>query len=62
MRLENVLEQRAKDLRRWLETNGRECWDEQKHLQEGSAEQVYWHFGYLSAVQDVLARLGKRVN
>ena len=59
MRLEQVLEQRAKDLQGWLDTQGGECWDEQKHLREGSIEQIYWHFGYLSALQDVLGQLAK---
>jgi len=62
MRLQTVLEQRAKDLRGWLESHGSDCWSEQKHLKEGSIEQIYWHFGYLSALQDVLAQLGKPVN
>ena len=59
MRLEQVLEQRAKDLQGWLDTQGGDCWDEQKHLREGSIEQIYWHFGYLSALQDVLGQLAK---
>lgn len=59
MRLEQVLEQRAKNLRGWLEIHGSECWDEQKHLEEASTEQIYWHFGYLSALQDVLGQLAK---
>lgn len=59
MRLEQVLQQRAKDLRGWLETHGSDCWDEQRHLKEESIEQIYWHFGYLSALQDVLGQLAK---
>lgn len=59
MRLKTVLEQRAQELRGWLEKQGRECWDEQKHLRPGSPEQIYWHFGYLSALDDVLAQLAK---
>jgi hypothetical protein len=30
---------------------------EQKHLDEGSAERAYWHYGYLSALEDVLRQL-----
>jgi uncharacterized protein YecT (DUF1311 family) len=62
MRLKQVLEERAQELRAWLEKKGHNCWHEQRHLNEDSAEQVYWHFGYLSALQDVLARLPKQVN
>jgi hypothetical protein len=62
MAIERALRRRADELRKWLEQNGEHCWDEQKHLQDGSSEQVYWHFGYLAALQDVLAQLGKKVN
>lgn len=59
MPIQEALRKRREELRAWLEENGRECWREQSHLQEGSAEQIYWHFGYLAALQDVLAQLGK---
>jgi hypothetical protein len=62
MRIENVLEQRAKELRGWLETNGGNCWTEQRHLRVGTPEQIYWHFGYLAALRDVLAKLEQQVN
>jgi len=62
MRLQEALENRAKELKRWLDQNGHYCWNEQRHLNEGSSEQLYWHFGYFSAIQDVLKRLGKEVN
>lgn len=62
MRLQQLLKNRAEELRKWLESRGHQCWTEQRHLKEGSAEQVYWHFGYFSAIQDVLTQLGKRSN
>lgn len=61
-KLEQVLERRIQQLRGWMEKNGRTCWEEQRHLEEGTAEQVYWHCGYLSALQDVLTHLAKSVN
>ena len=62
MILEKALQRRAEELKSWLDAKGRECWDEQKHLQEGSPEQIYWHFGYFSALRDVLKHLGKQVH
>ena len=57
IKLQKRLERRAEELRAWLEENGRECVQEQRHLCDGSDEQVHWHFGYLAALQDVLAQL-----
>lgn len=48
---------RIEELKRWLLANSPECFKDQKHLNEGSAERVYWHYGYLSALQDVLRLL-----
>ena len=62
MVLEKALQGRAEELKSWLDANGRECWDEQKHLEEGTPEQIYWHFGYFSALRDVLKQLGRQVH
>jgi len=38
---------------------------EQRHLDEGSDERTYWHYGYASALKDVIAILddaGGQVN
>ena len=32
--------------------------NEQRHLDEGSAERAYWHAGYAQALRDVLAHGG----
>ncbi len=45
---------RAQELERWLTTHAPECMTEQKHLDEGSAERAYWHYGYLSALRDII--------
>lgn len=37
---------------------GEEPKREQKHLIVGSPERVYWHYGYLMALKDVVAKLG----
>lgn len=49
-----LLNGRIEELRSWLDTNAPHCRLEQKHLDEGTAERAYWHYGYLSALQDVL--------
>ena len=50
----SAVEKRAADLRDWLEKNAPESLIEQKHLDEGTRERVYWHYGYMVAVRDVL--------
>ncbi len=49
-----VVEERAKGLIEWLQKNGADCFHEQRHLDEGTSERVYWHYGYMVALQDML--------
>lgn len=51
------IEDRARVLSEWLRKNAPECYTEQKHLEEGSQERVYWHYGYLAALRDVVRLL-----
>lgn len=53
-----VVKQRMDGLFGWLQENHPECFDEQKHLTEGSAERAYWHYGSAVAIRDVLRFLG----
>ncbi len=46
----------AEGLQRWLEENAPECWEEQRHLDAGTTQRTYWHYGYLCALRDVLGR------
>ena len=48
------LEARQRELADWLKTNAPQCADDQKHLEEGSQERAYWHYGYMVALRDVL--------
>jgi len=48
------LEKRAKDLQDWLEKNAPDSLTDQKHLDEGTQERVYWHYGYMVALRDAL--------
>jgi hypothetical protein len=52
--------QRVADLASWLAQNASYCEIEQKHLNEGAVEQAYWHYGYLSALRDVVSMLSRR--
>jgi hypothetical protein len=49
-----IAAKRIEELQEWLVANAPECRTEQKHLDEGTTERAYWHFGYLSALQDML--------
>jgi hypothetical protein len=37
----------------WLAENASDCESAQKHLDNGTAEQAYWHYGHLCALRDV---------
>jgi hypothetical protein len=51
------LETRAKGISDWLKKNGRGCFEEQKHLDQNTQERIYWHYGYMSALVDVVCYL-----
>lgn len=48
------LEERCNALRYWLKRESPDCFEEQKHLEEGNPERVHWHYGYMVALRDVL--------
>lgn len=58
--LPTALSKRIGPLQRWLAENASACVHEQKHLDEGSAERTYWHYGYLCALRDILKLLTTR--
>jgi uncharacterized protein YecT (DUF1311 family) len=49
-----LVERRRGDMLAWLKEHAAECFEEQSHLDEGSRERTYWHYGYLVALNDVL--------
>ena len=49
--LEEMLQERLDGIDR---SGGEKPCNEQKHLDAGSDERVYWHHGYASALKDVL--------
>ena len=46
--------QKIEQMSEWLESTAPLCATEQKNLEEGSQERVYWLYGYLAALKDVL--------
>ncbi len=57
------VEMRINGLKDWLRENAPECFSEQKHLHENTAERVYWHYGYMVALRDVMRLLqGERLS
>ena len=55
--LADILQRRRKDLLEWVEGEDSHCIEEQRHLDAGTPERVYWHYGYAMALKDVLALL-----
>jgi hypothetical protein len=53
---------RKVELKCWILANAPKCSTEQKHLDEGTAERAYWHYGYLSALQDILNLISSSEN
>ncbi len=53
----DVLASREADLSAWLGDNAPQCASEQTHLDAGTDQRAYWHFGYMMALRDVLALL-----
>jgi hypothetical protein len=44
---------RASAQEQWLRENAPHVVEDQKHLDDGSIERAYWHYGYLVALRDV---------
>ena len=42
------------DLEEWLMENAPEVFEEQKHLDEGTPERAYWHYGRAVALRDAI--------
>jgi hypothetical protein len=48
-----LLRERATHVTEWIQKESPQCFAEQRHLASGTPERVYWHFGYLSALNDI---------
>lgn len=50
----NRLEQRIATIELWLAEQSSDVAQEQRHLDAGTPERKYWHYGYMVALRDVL--------
>jgi len=50
-----AISQKADALALWLAEHAPYCEASQKHLDQGTVEQAYWHYGYVCAIRDILA-------
>lgn len=50
----SAVEERVNQLSEWLKEESPECFSDQKQLDEGTQERVYWQYGYMVALRDVL--------
>ena len=46
--------ERTKGINEWLKSVHPSCFIEQEHLNEGTTERAYWHYGYMVALSDAL--------
>jgi hypothetical protein len=62
-RLEALLEKRIAPVSQWLARHAPYCATDQAHLDEGTRERAYWHYGYVVALTDVrdVLRNGRRL-
>ena len=51
------LQNRRDGIRQWLSDEAPYTMYDQKHLEAASREQAYWHHGYVTALDDVMALL-----
>jgi hypothetical protein len=52
-----AVENRAIELKQWIQKNAPEALTQQMHLDESTQERIYWHYGYMTALRDVLRLL-----
>ncbi len=52
-----ALVKRRSEMLDWLETECADVCEEQRHLDNGTDEQAYWHHGYQAALADVVESL-----
>ena len=49
----DTINTRAAAQEQWLQENAPNVFQDQKHMDDGSSERAYWHYGYLVALRDV---------
>ena len=58
--LDEALDDRIAGLAAWILEHAPHVAAEQEHLDEGTQESAYWHYGYLTALLDVRESLARR--
>jgi hypothetical protein len=58
--LDEALDDRIQGLAAWFLEHAPHVGEEQEHLDEGTRESAYWHYGYLTALLDVCDFLAHR--
>lgn len=56
----DVIRERRDIFRKWLDDKCPSVFIDQRHLNSGSNERDYWHYGYYIALRDVLGYVDKR--
>jgi hypothetical protein len=51
--MDQDIENRIEGLENFLATQDIDVKEEQAHLNDGSRERLYWHYGYLMALKDM---------
>lgn len=51
--VDQAIDERIDGLTDWLMANCPQCTHEQSHLDAGTRERAYWHYGYLMALRDI---------
>jgi len=54
---EDAIRRRIIQLESWLREQGIDVQAEQAHLNKDSRERLYWHYGYLMGLRDVINAL-----
>jgi hypothetical protein len=55
--LSKVMQDRVDGQTHWLFESDPYCFDEQKHLNIGTPERIYWHYGYQCALVDMVDKV-----
>lgn len=54
MAMTETWERRAKGQKEWLTEHAPYTMADQKHLERGTVAHAYWHYGYMTALQDAV--------
>lgn len=58
----DMLRERIDDTFEFLSKDHPEIFHEQKHLDAGTIERAYWHYGYMAALRDIERQMKEKKN